>query len=210
MTIQTPPANKPKSNIKSVALVITIFFICVCCVILRIPSPPKSSIKPTSTRVVIENTHTPIPQNTSTPQSLPAAIPGLQPADVTVNLEERDFTCSEVEQGQIYYTRTCKREEENIVSMIVVIYGSELFTVDLIETTVFQFVNPLTEMAAPLLGFMATMPYTNAVPEDARAWVETELKIYKDLTDVTNDFAGVPYHLYGPLTAITLEMGDLK
>ena len=89
--------------------------------------------------------------------------------------------------------------------------GREPFIVDYIDTTVLQFANPDNKIAAPLLGFMATMPYDNATPEEARAWVESTISL---LTGELGDaremvFGGVKYTLFGSPTALTLEMGEL-
>ena len=131
------------------------------------------------------------------------------PADVTVNLEQRGFTCGSVEQGQLYYVRTCKEDTVDY-SLRVDIYGREAFSIDLIESAVLQFVNPDNEFAASFLGFMATMPYDGAIQQEARDWVETTLPTLKGQGDVREIvFAGVNFRLYGIPTAITLEMGDL-
>ena len=94
--------------------------------------------------------------------------------------------------------------------MFVQVYGSEPFSVDFIETTVLQFVDPKTELASPLLGFMATMPYTGSQPEEARAWVENGLQNYQEGSEVSTTIAGVHYLLYGAPSAMILEMGELK
>jgi hypothetical protein len=138
-------------------------------------------------------------------------LPGLSPVDVTVNLEQRHFTCTSVKKGVWYYERTCKREEPSIYLFYVDVYGREPFIVDLIETTVLQFSNPDARIASALMGFIATMPYDSAAPEDARAWVENTIPKLsgKPGDDKEMEFSGVKYKLYGPPTALTLEMGDL-
>lgn len=139
-----------------------------------------------------------------------AEIPGLLPADVTINLEDRGLTCSKAEQGQSYFIRECKGDESGALSIYVLIYGTNLLSVDFIETTVFQFIDPIYELASPILGFMATMPYTDSQPAAARLWVETELLKFQESSEVSTTIAGVKYRLSGISTAITLEMGELK
>ena len=128
--------------------------------------------------------------------------------DITVNLEQRHFTCTSVKKGVLYYERTCKREEPSIYLFYVVVYGREPFIVDLIETTVLQFSNPDVGIASALMGFVATMPYDGATPEDARAWVENTIPTLSGKPGGSKEmvFAGAKYVLNGPPTALTLEM----
>ena len=169
------------------------------------PIPP-TQIPPTFTPSPIPPTFTPEP--TATEEST-ALLPGLKPANVTVKLEQRGFTCDSLEQVQIYYARTCTKDSVDY-SLRVDIYGREAFAVDLIESSVLQFANPDKEFAASFLGFMATMPYDGAVQEEARNWVETTLPSLTGQGDVREKvFAGVKYRLYGIPTAFTLETGDL-
>lgn len=177
------------------------------------PSPIAEPATPTETalaEVLPTETIAPsnIPQPTATEETT-ALLPGLMPADVTVNLEQRGFTCGTPEQGQLYYTRTCTNNTADYL-IRVDIYGREAFSVDFLESSVLQFANPDNEFAASFLGFLATMPYDGAVQEEARNWVETTLPTLQGVGDVREEiFAGVKYRLYGIPTAFTLEMGDL-
>jgi len=166
-----------------------------------------AAIAPTKTNVpTVTPSNT--PQPTATDEAT-ALLPGLMPADVTVNLEQRGFSCGTVEQGQLYYTRTCTKDSVDY-SLRVDIYGREAFSIDLIESSALQFTNPDKDFAASFLGFMATMPYDGAVQEEARNWVEATLPALGGQGDVREKvFAGVNYRLYGIPTAFTLEMGDL-
>jgi hypothetical protein len=181
------------------------------------PSPISESAIPTEATVAaVSPTETIIPiiapSNTPAPtptEKISAFLPGLKPADVTVNLEQRGFTCSSVEQGQLYYVRTCNKDTVGY-SLHVEIYGRELFSVDFIDSTVLQYATPDIDFAASFLGFMATMPYDGAVQDESRSWVETTLPTLKGQGDVREKvFAGVTYRLFGIPTAITLEMGNL-
>jgi hypothetical protein len=191
------------------------------------PSPISESAIPTETKAAeVVSTETTVaavsptetiiptiaPSNTPAPtptEKISAFLPGLKPADVTVNLEQRGFTCSSVEQGQLYYTRVCNKDTADY-SLHVEIYGRELFSVDFIDSTVLQYATPDNGFAASFLGFMATMPYDGAVQDESRSWVETTLPTLKGQGDVREKvFAGVTYRLFGIPTAITLEMGNL-
>jgi hypothetical protein len=94
----------------------------------------------------------------------------LRPADVSGNLEGKGCTCSSADFGVSYYSWTCERDAV-IAKYQVDYYASSLTTVDLLESTVLQFVDvPDDDLAAAFLGFMATMPYDGADPQAARAW----------------------------------------
>ena len=169
------------------------------------PIPP-TQIPPTFTPSPIPPTFTPEP--TATEEST-ALLPGLKPANVTVNLKQRGFACDPVEQVQFYYITTCTKDSVDY-SLRVDIWGHETIAVDLIQSSVLQVANPDKEFAASFLGFMATMPDDGAVQEEARNWVETTLPSLTGQGDVREKvFAGVKYRLSGIPTAFTLEMGDL-
>jgi hypothetical protein len=162
-------------------------------------------------------TETPAPTEPPAPTSLPAGggnLPGLQPADVVVNLEQRGFTCTNAEPTATgnYYTWTCKNQDDALgIDAIVTAWGRTLRTVDLIDATVIQAEGSEDIVAKALLGFVATMPYDNADPANARQWVEDTLATIREAGDVREtEFAGVAYRLYGPNTARNLEMGKLE
>lgn len=192
------------------------------------PLPVASPVPPTATRLPptvtpVPPTATPIPPTrppaTPTATRLPPTappvtrgnLPGLQPADVKVNLEERQFKCGSVTQGQTLYTWTCKLETA-AEQFTVQIYARTLLTVDYLNVTTVKLVaapdDSLT--AQSLLGFMATMPFDGAQPAAARTWVETTLPTIKQNGDVrTATFGNVPYRLFGNPAARTLQMGAL-
>ena len=171
------------------------------------------TVAATATTISTEtNVPTIAPSSTPRPtatEEVTALLPGLMPADVTVNLEQLGFTCGSVDQGQLYYVRTCNKDTADY-SMHVEVYGRELLSVDFIDSTILQYDTPDYELAASFLGFMATMPYDGAVQQEARNWVETTVSTIRVLGDMAEKaFAGVNYRLKGISTSITLEMGDL-
>jgi len=93
----------------------------------------------------------------------------------------------------------------------VLISGREPFVVDLIEASILQYENPDPEIAVSILGLIAAMPYDGATPEESKSWVENTIPILSDDPSDTREsvFGGVRYVLYGPQTAITLEIGEL-
>ena len=195
-----------KKSIQSLFLAFVVLTVLLSgCAPASTPIPP-TQIPPTFTPSPIPPTFTPEP--TATEEST-ALLPGLKPANVAVNLQQRGFTCDPLEQVQIYYDTTCRKDSVDS-SLRVDIYGREAFTVDLIESSVLQFANPDKEFATSFLGFMATMPYDGAVQEEARNWVETTLPSLTGQGDVREKiFAGVKYRLSGIPNTFTLEMGDL-
>jgi len=181
-------------------------------------TPPAQSNEPVETNSnVAISTFTAVPTvipETSAPTVAPTQnsgiigrLPGLSPVNVTVSLEKAEFTCTAVKKVTAYYERICtKGVPPNVFQ--VVISGREPFIVDFIETSVLQSTNPDNKVAIQLMGLMATMLYDGAVPEDARAWVESTIPALSGEAQEMV-FGGVKYVLYGPPTALTLEMGAL-
>ena len=137
-------------------------------------------------------------------------LPGLQPIDVELNLENRQFNCELVyvpEENYPDFKWECISETAQYY-MLVEIWSKSLVTVDLLQSTILQFGTPDAELAANFLGFMATMPYDGAEPEKARTWVEDTLPtiiVSGDVREAT--FSGVKFQLYGIPTARFLEIG---
>ena len=163
-------------------------------------------------------TNLPIPEATLT--SPPAETPnstvigqlsGLSPVNVTVNLEQQKFTCTQVKKGVMYYERTCLKGLPSTALFQVVISGREPFIVDFIEASVRQSENPDTKIVTEFLSFMGSMSYDGATPEDARQWVENTIPTLSGKPDEAQEavFGGVKYVLSGPPMVLTLEMGEL-
>jgi hypothetical protein len=153
---------------------------------------------------------------TSTVESTPNSkvvgqLPGLSAVNVTLNLEGQEFTCTAVKKVGSHYERTCLKGLRSESLFQVVIFGREPFVVDFIETSVLQAKEPDNNIAAPLLGFMATLPYDGAIPEDSKAWVESTIPTLSGQSDDAKEtmFGGVKYVLSGPPKALVLEMGEL-
>lgn len=184
-------------------------------------SPTPESIRANS---VVISTLTATPMNSSVLSETPMPIltpppdtkatgqlPGLSPRNVTVRLEEEQFTCTAVKKGTVYYERTCSRGVPGVQVFHVVISGREPFVVDLIEASILQYENPDPEIATSILGLITAIPYDGATPEDARSWVEHTIPALSgDPGDVQEKvFGGVKFALYGPPTKLTLEIGEL-
>lgn len=117
--------------------------------------------------------------------------------DVTGNLEAKGFTCSAPEKGQNYYDRLCENE-----GISVLIYGRELFSVDLIDVSAFD------ENAVNLLSFIATIPFVENqdLQTEAKTWVENNIKSQEATTIIDN----VTFSIYSNGQVVTLEIGELK
>jgi hypothetical protein len=159
---------------------------------------------------VISETAVPTLIQTETPEAT-GVLAGLSPVNITLNLEQQNFTCTAVKKVTTHYERTCTKGTPSTYLFQVVISGRESFLVDFIETSVVQYSNPDSKTAIPILGFMATMPYEGATPEEARAWVESTIPVLEGTSGdpQEKEFGGVKYVLYGQIKALTLEMGEL-
>ncbi|HKG54473.1 MAG TPA: hypothetical protein VKB04_09445 [Anaerolineales bacterium] len=138
-------------------------------------------------------------------------LPGLSPANVTVRLEQQNFTCTQVKKGAVYYERSCIKGLLSTALLRVVISGREPFIVDFIETSIRQNENSDNKIATELLSFMATLPYDGAAPEDARKWIENTIPTLSGNPDDAQEgvFGGVKYVLSGLPMTLMLEMGEL-
>jgi len=173
---------------------------------------------------VVISTFTAAPSNSAVPSEILTStveptpnskvvgqLPGLSAVNITVNLEGQEFTCTAVKKVGSHYERTCLKGLRSESLFQVVIFGREPFLVDYIETSILQAKEPDNNIAAPLLGFMATLPYDGAIPEDAKAWVESTIPTLSGQPDGAKEtmFGGVKYVLSGPPKALVLEMGEL-
>jgi hypothetical protein len=182
-------------------------------------APPSATLRSAPTKTTAPTpTEEPIPSPTLAPTGTrpptattqPAGLPGLMPADVTVNLEQRGLTCSSAEatfDGGFVWS--CSREAYDVL-LYVDVYSSSLVTVDMIDASVIFYSSADDDLASQFLGFIATMPYDGAQPLDAREWVETTLptiRVAGDVREIT--IGGVDFILFGMPTARSLEMGML-
>jgi hypothetical protein len=209
---------------KQASFLVGVFFILLTgCGLGGAPTAPTPEVGAGANSVVVSTftavpTNPPVALETSMPTLVPTPnakvtgqLPGLSPRNVTVSLEEQKFTCTQVKKGVVYYERTCTRGVPSVQVFHVVISGREPFLVDFIEASVLQYEKPDIEIANSILGFIATMPYEGATPEDARAWVESTIPDLSSEPGGAQEmvFGGVKYVLYGKPTALTLEMGEL-
>ena len=167
------------------------------------PTPiPTSTATPTATEAPSQNT--PVP--TVKPEV--GIVPGIQAADITVNLEQQQFDCTNVQGSSGYYSWTCTKEELSY-ELGAEVDATTLLTVDCIEAwVVVSFGEPDDALSVDYLGFIATVPYDGARPSQARQWVEQTLPTITQSGDIRETtIAGVKYTLFGPPTFRNLQIG---
>ena len=212
---------KPHSSIINLLLSVLLGVVLASCRGQATPTPERPA---GSANSVIISTFTPAPTSpaeasvteladeasTSTP-SVTGRLAGLAPMNVTVNLEQRNFICTVVKKGPVYYERTCTKGLPEVNLTQVVISGRETSIIDFIETSVYQKKNPDPMIAGEILGFIASMPYEGAVPKDAKLWVESTIPALGLTPGHSQEasFGGVKYVLHGSLTKLILEIGEL-
>ena len=218
---QHPFSGKPMPALKTKQ---AFFWLAVCLILLtgcgRAPAvTPEPTAAGASSIVISTFTAAPTvlppsPEPSIEPTSDAAAngqIPGLSPRNVTVALEDQNFTCTEVTKGSVYYERTCSRGVPGAEVFLVVISGRTPSVVDFIEGLILQYENPENEIAIQILNLVAGLPYDGATPDEARAWVESTIPALSGEPGGEQEamFGGVKYVLFGPPTALTLEIGEL-
>lgn len=132
---------------------------------------PTRTLTPSKTLLPTTTSPTPVP--TVTIDMGAAGLPGLLPADVRVNVEDRfGLVCDRPKIQSGITTWTCIRDVGTAV-LRVDIYSQGGLQVDIIDARIAGFFN--AETAANFLGFVATMPYDGADPAAARLWVATNI-----------------------------------
>ena len=141
------------------------------------------------------------------PGPAPRNIPGLTPQEVYLNLENRDFKCSEPElmgpDNQVRWT--CEKQEAN-GEYLVEINSSDANSVRLVEATVITSDPAHADaLAQDFLGYVATIPYEGAHPEEAKAWVKQNVG-----SKASAEVGGVSYTLGGKAGRHFLKLENLE
>lgn len=188
---------------KILPIFIAILAVCACLSFALASASKKGDVTPTVAVVEIQPTET--PAATEAP-AIPAAIPGILPADVIINLENKGLECGEVTQPVDYYIRTCKRETSNGM-LFVEVYGRELLSVDFISATVTQFTVDKS-LPAEFFGYVSTIPFVDdaSLQDQAKTWASETAPLLAGETTIN----GVRFEISGVETAVTLEIGLLK
>lgn len=102
-------------------------------------------------------------------ESTPASIPGMNPADVYLSLEDRGYTTSkEFNTQRVIWV--CSSSDA-AMSFVVTMSGKTATTVDLIKAIVLSMDGGSIAPAQHVLAFVASAPYTGAEPQRAKDWV---------------------------------------
>ena len=168
-----------KRNIRTLITIIVGFIaIFLLFGILSSLNPPESTTTAITATKTIRPSVTPKPTNTVYID--PKAIPGLKPADIKVNLEERGFECTTANEielvGETSYLWECEKKTQQYEAYVE-FSSNRLNTVNDLQISVLQSINPSMDTAKPLLQFFATFAFLDN-PEKQEAikeWVSESL-----------------------------------
>lgn len=170
----------------------------------------KPTEKPSPTYTQVPATSTPRRTNTPIATEELTGLPGLNPADLTINLEDNGLECTNAQSISGGYIWTCERDTISFLMRVDIYSFSTILSVDYVDAGIIFFTDPDNDLAASFLGFVATAPYDNADPSAARNWVETTLPTITEVGDIREaEFGGVEFLLFGDPSARFLEYGDL-
>ena len=181
---------------------------------------PEPTLTPTETETpepaaTQKETETPEPTRTPRPTATPKPEPGSGPVipgtaliDIKLNLEQRGMECGELTEGERFYSYFCTRDIE-IGQLTVEGYSRTLGELDFINASAVQYLEtPRLDLAEPFLTFVASFVWDCS--EEAQAWVVAELPgVFAGGGEVTAEFCGVRYKLFGLPTALNLQVGGL-
>lgn len=126
-------------------------------------------------------------------------IPGLQPVDVHLSLEERGFKVERV-MDQSGITWNCTQEGPSVTYKAEV-FGPEVEVLGGVRATVMaDGANKTAEAGRDFLAYMCSLPYDGSKPEEAKAWL---LENYDQETASTT-IGTVRFTLHGPSVAYRL------
>jgi len=156
---------------------------------------PKTSI-PTNI-IFPTNTKEPEPTSTKVP-----AIPGIAPSDIKVNLENKDFNCTNVKTVKteglpdsfLWY---CDRND-GFIEYDVEIFGNSIDSVYAIDANVMQTMKDSPELAEPFLSWFSTVAFLDSISKQAeiKNWVSSTLENW-DGTEKSITKNGVNFSVYG-------------
>jgi hypothetical protein len=181
-------------------------------------TPPTATPTPTETQTPTATstssathtaTETATATQTRTPTPAPVGmLPGLKPNELVADVEDLGYACDLPDYFWGVYSWWCERTRGD-KHFSVEIWSRTLDTVDSVRGTVLHLdLAPNDELSMGLLGYVASLQYTGALPEQARAWVERTLPTITENGDVrSNRFGGVVYELYGWPNARNLIIG---
>ena len=164
------------------------------------PRPIAAQAQPTREVPSPSATNRPRP---STPRTRsPPVVPGLTSADVRVNLENRGFKCRGPRQERTRVSWLCEDGSDSNVSYRVEYLGRHSTAIEYVTASVMQYGPvPSDLVAAQFLGYVATLPYRGAQPDQAREWVATNVGAFSE-----QRFGPATLRLSGPARGRTLSL----
>ena len=156
-------------------------------------------------------TDTPRPTNTPQPTERPVYVPGIEPVDVTGNVEKRfGMNCGAAQsqewKGVTYYSWDCFKFVGTVQSRVWV-ETRRLYTIDTIDASM---MGSNANTAIALLQFVASIPFIDypADQQKAMTWVATTVPLLTGKGDERQTTVrGVDLHLLGLPTAPRLIIG---
>lgn len=123
---------------------------------------------------------TPVSTSSATPVATPTPavpiIPGITAADITRNFENKGFRCT-MQTGRLHPEWLCTVElPNNVGEARILAHGYSPTRILFVTGTVITWGIPVADAAAPILGYLSTLPYEGSEPQKARAWVENAVR----------------------------------
>lgn len=126
----------------------------------------------------------------------PEPIPGLTYNEIADHLGKIGISCTPMKPDGISQSASCTWESENGLSVIDVHIdgGEKPEDIVMVMTSVTQLTNePSDDYSSRILSYIATVPYDNAEPLNAKGWVSMNLSRSKN--GLTTRIGGVNFHL---------------
>lgn len=157
--------------------------------------------------------------NDSSEEFQAKGIPGIFPADIYINLENRYGLKMNAKQGAtgsgIYYgEKTIKKG----IKLVCQIYTDESgilvdfvdFIVDASDGIGFVSQSQVNSIAQDYLGYGATVPYDDSKPLEAKNWVVNNIKNIKFGKTLTKTIGSVELELFGSQYIKTLRLKSIQ
>jgi hypothetical protein len=206
-----PLEGRGKAGLVTLAGIV-LFFIGVGAVAQDASKSSKATTPPTSTAEVNTDQKAPSTPQQSSPSPRPTtaqpttaqpttaakkepAIPGLMPADISLNLDKAPYNLKfgDFKKGVTRYQK-CGSRDLSGETMEVCIDSTNVNDVVFINATV---LGTGVTSANLLLPFVATVPFDGNEPQKAKAWVAENLPKLKEGQTVETSFGGVKFVLFG-------------
>lgn len=123
----------------------------------------------------------------------PPVIPGMESGILRTGLERRGLSCVGPQQFEQWVTWECSGTED-AARYVLVMRGLNASRILSVDATVLQS-GPDDAVTAEFLGYVATIPYEGARPEEARAWVQSQVGASESARKA---FGAAMYALSGP------------